>query len=212
MLKRIAIPILMLAATCSLPAVEVASFQSIELNQWRVRPAEASEFANKRCENKKLKWHWSGAVGNAYKKAEVYAHTGSFVYYMHFHVGALPEKATPIVMINHLAPNCELRLNGKTLDLIKQTPAGDDPFDTEYWFAVPADVIRQDPSSTRDNNRMEIWAPAIDKKGAAASKSLARIVFENPDRIAERERRRKLRYPYLHEVKDCPDPYVARHW
>jgi hypothetical protein len=200
-----------LFAVFPLWADEVPSFQSIELNQWRVRPAEPAEAAQQRCENKKLNWHWAGQVGNAYKKKEVYAHTGSFVYYMHFHVGALPEKATPIVIINHLSPNCELRLNGKKLALVKQKPAGENPFDTEYWFAAPADLIRQDPTSTRDNNRLEIWAPAIDKMGAA-SKSIARIVFEDPDQIAERERRRKLRYPYLHEVKDCPDPYVARHW
>lgn len=36
--------------------------------------------------------------------------------------------------------------------------------------------------------------------------------FEDPDVLAERERQKKLQQPYLHEVGDTEDPYVARHW
>ena len=59
--------------------------------------------------------------------------------------------------------------------------------------------------------RLEIWAPSIRKSQDKSVTPVSVIVFDDPDVLAERERQRRLQYPYLHEVGDTEALYVARH-
>lgn len=183
--------------------------ESVELNQWRVRSAGEEEYSKKRCERNK-KWYWCGLLPNAYKHHEIYDSAGKFVFYMHFNVKSLPENATPILVINNIAPDSVIIFANKKLKLIKQKKKSDNPFDTEYWYEIPAEDFRLTQSSIA--NRMVIWTPQIRKEKIPLNRIKSRIVFGNPDKIAEREKRRKLQYPYLYDASDLDDPYVARHW
>lgn len=183
--------------------------ESVELNQWRVRSADEAEYTKKKCDKNK-KWYWCGLVPNAYKHQEIYDYTGKFVFYMHFNVKSLPENNTPILVINNIAPDSIIFFAGKKLKLIKQKDKGESLFDTEYWYKIPSKYFRLTESYSA--NRMVIWTPVIQKKKIPVNKIISQIVFDNPNKIAEKKKRRKLQSPYLYDAKDLDDSYVARHW
>jgi hypothetical protein len=99
--------------------------------------------------------------------------------------------------------------SGKPLEQVKAREKGTDAFAVERWYRLSAEPLHSGPG---DNNRLEIWAPAIRKSPDKSVAPVSAIVFGDPDVLAERERQRKLRQPYLHDVGDTEDPYVARHW
>jgi hypothetical protein len=180
----------------------------LRLDQWRVCAVSDSDF-QKRIIPAKPDWVFVGHPANSYKSEKMFAHAGRFAFYVHFHIDHLPDTAQPLLLLNGLPEGSVVLLAGKPLTQINQKRKGSDEFSVERWYQIPAGALK---SGTGDRNRFEIWSPAVRKSKDEMLAPLSQIVYVNPDILAERERKRKLMYPYLHDVEDTEDPYVARHW
>lgn len=198
-------------------AEESPSYQFIDLSHWRVRPMTDQEYAEKRLDPKSgFNFYWTGKIGKGYKYPVIYNHEGAFIYRMQFFASPPPKEATPILIINNIASDSVIELNGKKLKRINTKRNTSDVYKTEYWYEIPIELIKTHIKKTPKgivlpNNYIIIWVSKINKKNTVGN-PISKIVFENPDEIAERERKRKLRYPYLYDVDATDDPYVARHW
>ena len=154
-------------------------------------------------------WIHVGSPANSFKDGKMFAHSGPFAYYVHFHLDPFPDTARPILLINGLPEGCVVLQYGKPLEQIQARQQGSDAFAVERWFRLASGPLRAVPG---DNSRLEIWAPSIRKSPDPKVAPVSVVVLEDPDVVAERERQRKLRQPYLHGVGETEDPYVSRHW
>lgn len=215
--SKVLIAFLFLGNFFSAIAEDVPSYKFVKISDFRVQILSKEDYAkNKLYWGKGTKWYWTSLLENAYKVTEAYKNKdGGFVFYSGFNCGPLPENSTPILMLNHLAPNSKVKIGPKFLKQILARQHGDNKFDIEYWYEIPKDVlnISKDGWNERHhNNRVYVWTPEIIKENKPTTPTLSKIVFENPDVIAKREKERKLQYPYLYPVTEDEDPYVARHW
>jgi hypothetical protein len=148
---------------------------------------------------------WVGCPANAFQQEKIYAHKGPVAFHTHFPL-AFPDGSKPLLLINGLADGSSAQLNGKPIALVKERPKGSDAFAKERWFLLPPEVLRKHPA----HNCLVIWSSSIRKEKDGTVAPVSVIVFEDPDVMAERERQKRLRAPYLRE--ETEDPYVARHW
>ena len=197
-----------LVALLGLMALSAPASESIELNQWRVCSLTSADFQKKMIPLG-AEWFWVGHPSNSFKEEKIFAHSGPFAYYAHFHLDPFPDNARPILLINGLPEGCVVLQYGKPLEQIQARQKGSDAYSVERWFRLAAGPLRAVPS---DNTRLEIWVPFIRKSLDSKVIPRSMVVYEDPDLLAQRERQRKLRQPYLHEVDETEDPYVARHW
>ena len=186
----------------------VAVQAQMPLNQWRVCAVPEDAF-QKKVLPAGVEWFWVGHPGNSFQEAKIFAHGGPVAYYVHFRLEPLPDNAKPLLLINGLPEGSVVLQSGKPLEQVKVRQKGADAFSVERWYRLSAGPLHSGPG---DNNRLEIWAPSIRKSPDKSVAPLSVIAFADPDVLAERERQRKLRQPYLHEVGETEDPYVARHW
>lgn len=184
----------------------VYAAETLQINQWRICAVSENDF-QKRAIPAKPDWVWIGNPSSSFKSEKMFAHDGKFAFYVHFPVSPFPETAHPLLIINGLPEGSAVLLAGKTLTQLNRKQKGSDDFSMERWYQIPVGALM-----AGRENRLEIWSPAICKSKAESVLPVSQIVFENPDILAERERKRKLMYPYLHDVEDTEDPYVARHW
>lgn len=174
---------------------------------WGVAAMTQAEFQAQVFAHQGKECPWVGPPGDAFKQEKIYAHPGPFAFHTHFPL-AFPAGSAPRLLVNGLADGCVAQLNGKPIALVKERHKGTDPFATERCFLLPPELLKTFPA----HNCLVIWSPAIRKDRDEKVPAVSVIVFEDPDLLAERERLRKLRQPYLYEVGDTEDPYLARHW
>jgi hypothetical protein len=182
--------------------------EPVQIDQWRVCAVSEGDF-QKRVLPPGVEWFWVGHPGNSYQAEKVFAHTGPFVYYVHFRLEPFADTAKPLLLINGLPEGCVVVHAGQPVAQANQRQKGSDEFSVERWYRLSAGPIHPGPG---DNQRIEIWAPSIRKAQDATVAPVSMIVFDDPDVLAKRVRQRQLRQPYLHEVEETEDPYVARHW
>ena len=182
------------------------AFAELQLDQWRVCAVSGADF-QKRTLPPGVEWFWVGHPANSFGQGKIYAHAGPVAYYVHFHLDPFPDNARPLLLVNGLPEGCVVLQHGKPLEQVEARRKGSDAFSVERWYRLNPGPSRDVPG---DNARLEIWAPSIRKAKDEAVAPLSVVVRGDPDALAERERQRKLRSPYLHD--ETEDPYVARHW
>ena len=197
-----------IAVLLGLVALSASANESVPLSEWRVCAVAEGDF-QKKTVPPGVEWLWVGHPSTSFKNEKVFAHSGPFAYYIHFHLDPFPDNARPILLINGLPEGSVVLHNGKPLEQIQARQHGSDAFSVERWFRLESGSLRAVPG---DNARLEIWAPSIRKSLDPKLLPLSVAVYEDPDVLAAREHQRKLRQPYLHEVGETEDPYVARHW
>ena len=198
----------LMIALLGLTALSAFAGEPIVLNQWRVCSLADADF-QKKAIPPGAEWLWVGHPFNSFTEETIFAHRGPFAYYVHCHLDPFPDNARPILLINGLPEGCVVLQYGKPLEQIQARQKGSDAYSVERWFRLASGRLRTVPG---DNTRLEIWAPSIRKSLDPKAVPLSMIVYEDPDLLAERVRQKKLRQPYLHEVDETEDPYVARHW
>jgi len=189
-------------------ALSASANEAVPINEWRVCAVAEGDF-QKKTVPPGAEWFWVGHPSNSFKEGKVFAHSGPFAYYVHFHMDPFPDNARPMLLINGLPEGSVVLLDGRPLEQVQERQKGSDAFSIERWYRFAAGPRRAGPG---DNTRLEIWAPSIRKSQDPKLVPLSVVVYEDPDVLAEREHQRKLRQPYLHEVGETEDPYVARHW
>ncbi len=182
--------------------------EPLQINQWRVCAVSEEDF-QKRALPAGVEWFWVGHPSNSFQKEKIFAHAGPFAYYVHFRMEPLPDNAKPLLLINGLPEGSVVLHAGKSAAPVAQRQKGTDAFSVERWYRLTVGPLHTGPG---DNSRLEIWTPSIRKGKDEAVTPVSMIVLDDPDILAEREKQRKLRQPYLHDVGDTEDPYVARHW
>jgi hypothetical protein len=197
-----------LFAPMMLLPMQIYADDFLRIDQWRVCAVSDGDF-QKRVIPANPDWVFVGHPANSFNSGKMFAHSGKFAYYVHFHVAPLPDTAQPLLLLNGLPDGSIVLLAGKPLTEINRKKKGPDEFSVERWYQIPDRALK---SGTGEQNRFEIWAPSVRKSKDETVAPLSQIVYVNPDILAERERKRKLMYPYLHAVEDTEDPYVARHW
>jgi len=197
-----------IAALLGLMALSASANDSIPISEWRGCAVSEDDF-QKKAVPPGGEWFWVGHPSNSFKEGKMFAHNGPFAYYVHFHLDPFPDDARPLLLINGLPEGSVVLHEGKPLEQIQARQKGSDTFSVERWFRLASGPLR---AVKTDNARLEIWAPSIRKSQDPKLVPLSVVVYEDPDRLAERERQQKLRQPYLHEVIETEDPYVSRHW
>ena len=182
--------------------------EPVQINQWRVCAVSDGDFQKKTIPAG-VEWFWVGHPADSFQQEKIFAHNGPVAYYVHFRLEPFPDNVRPLLLINGLPEGSVVLQAGKPLALANQRQKGSDAFSVERWHQLSGGPLRAGPG---DNYRLEIWAPSIRKSQDKSVALVSMIVFDDPDVLAERERQRKLQYPYLHDVDETEDPYVARHW
>jgi hypothetical protein len=191
-----------------LAAGAVLAGEPLQINQWRVCAVPDGDF-QKRTIPSGAEWFWVGHPADSFHQEKIFAHKGPVAYYVHFRLDPFPENVQPLLLINGLPEGSVVLQGGKPLGQANQRQKGLDAFSVERWYRLGPGFLHSGPG---DNMRLEIWAPCIRRTPDKAVAPVSVIVLEEPDVLAERERQKKLQQPYLHEVGDTEDPYVARHW